>query len=34
MNIDAKKLVQTEFLAFTMKAFASLNKGSDLGQDK
>jgi predicted phage terminase large subunit-like protein len=34
MNIDAKKLVQTEFLAFTMKAFAYLNKGSDLGQDK
>jgi predicted phage terminase large subunit-like protein len=31
---DTKKLVQTEFLAFAMKAFAYLNKGSDLGQDK
>lgn len=27
MNIDIKKLVQTDFLAFAMKAFASLNKG-------
>ena len=34
MDNDTKKLVQTEFLAFTMKAFAYLNKGSDLGQDK
>jgi predicted phage terminase large subunit-like protein len=34
MNIDIKKLVQTDFLAFAMKAFASLNKGRNLGQDK
>ena len=34
MNIDIKKLVQTEFLAFAMKAFASLNKGRKLGHDK
>ena len=34
MDNDTKKLVQTEFLAFVMKAFAYLNKGSDLGQDK
>jgi hypothetical protein len=34
MDNDTKKLVQTEFLAFAMKAFAYLNKGSDLGQDK
>jgi predicted phage terminase large subunit-like protein len=34
MNIDITKLVQTEFLAFAMKAFASLNKGRKLGQDK
>src|SRR5260370_38834370 len=34
MNNDIKKLVQTEFLAFAMKAFAYLNKGRDLGQDK
>jgi predicted phage terminase large subunit-like protein len=33
MNIDTKKLVQTEFLAFAMKAFASLNKGKGLGAD-
>jgi predicted phage terminase large subunit-like protein len=34
MDDDTKKLVQTKFLAFAMKAFAYLNKGSDLGQDK
>jgi predicted phage terminase large subunit-like protein len=34
MNIDTKKLVQTEFLAFAMKAFATLNKGCSLGKDK
>ena len=34
MNIDIKKLVQTKFLAFAMKAFASLNKGRKLGHDK
>jgi predicted phage terminase large subunit-like protein len=34
MDNDTKKLVQTEFLAFAMKAFAYLNKGGDLGQDK
>jgi|SRR5262245_30012962 len=34
MNIDTKKLIQTEFLAFAMKAFAYLNKGRSLGQDK
>jgi predicted phage terminase large subunit-like protein len=34
MNIDTKKLVQTEFLAFAMKAFAGLNKGRSLGKDK
>jgi predicted phage terminase large subunit-like protein len=34
MNIDTKKLVQTEFLAFAMKAFATLNKGQSLGNDK
>jgi predicted phage terminase large subunit-like protein len=34
MNIDIKKLVQTDFLAFAMKAYASLNKGRSLGQDK
>ena len=34
MDNDTKKLVQTEFLAFAMKAFAYLNKGRDLGQDK
>jgi predicted phage terminase large subunit-like protein len=32
MNIE--KLVQTEFLAFAMKAFAILNKGRRLGKDK
>jgi predicted phage terminase large subunit-like protein len=34
MNIDTKKLVQTKFLAFVMKAFATLNKGRRLGNDK
>jgi predicted phage terminase large subunit-like protein len=34
MDIDAEKLVQTEFLAFAMKAFATLNKGRSLGNDK
>jgi predicted phage terminase large subunit-like protein len=34
MNIDTKKLVQTEFLAFAMKAFATLSKGRSLGNDK
>jgi hypothetical protein len=34
MDIDAEKLVQTEFLAFAMKAFATLNKGRSLGHYK
>jgi predicted phage terminase large subunit-like protein len=34
MNIQTKKLIQTEFLAFAMKAFATLNKGRSLGNDK
>jgi len=34
MNIDTKKLVQTKFLAFAMKADATLNKGRRLGNDK
>jgi predicted phage terminase large subunit-like protein len=34
MNIDTKKLVQTKFLAFAMKAFATLNKGRSLGNEK
>ncbi|HVI12230.1 MAG TPA: hypothetical protein VM822_05110, partial [Pseudolabrys sp.] len=34
MNINTKRLVQTEFLAFAMKAFATLNKGRRLGNDK
>src|SRR5262245_13083828 len=34
MDNDTKKLVQTEFLAFAMKAFAYLNKGGDLCHDK
>jgi predicted phage terminase large subunit-like protein len=34
MDSDTKQLVQTKFLAFVMKAFASLNKGSSLGQEK
>jgi predicted phage terminase large subunit-like protein len=33
MNSDTKKLVQTEFLAFAMKAFAVLNKGRRLDND-
>jgi hypothetical protein len=34
MNTDTQKLVQTEFRAFAMKAFAGLNKGNRLGNDK
>src|SRR5262245_40931431 len=34
MNINTKILIQTEFLAFAMKAFATLNKGRRLGNDK
>src|SRR5258708_1221081 len=34
MDIATKKLVQTKFLAFAMKAFAVLNKGRKLGKDK
>jgi hypothetical protein len=34
MNIDTKKLIQTKFLAFAMKAFATINKGKSLGNDK
>jgi predicted phage terminase large subunit-like protein len=34
MDNDTKKLVQTEFLAFAMKAFATLNKGRRFGNDK
>src|SRR5262249_55128794 len=34
MDIDTKKLVQTEFLAFAMKAHATLKKGRRLGNDK
>ena len=34
MDIDTKRLVQTKFLAFAMKAFATLNKGRSLGDDK
>ena len=34
MDIETKKLVQTQFLAFAMKAFAGLNKGKKLGNDK
>src|SRR5262249_40796494 len=33
MDNETKKLVQTEFLAFAMKAFATLNKGRSLGHD-
>src|SRR5258707_4675533 len=35
MNIDTQRLVQTEFRAFAMKAFAGLNKGKGrrLGND-
>jgi predicted phage terminase large subunit-like protein len=34
MDIATKKLVQTKFLAFAMKASAVLNKGRKLGKDK
>src|SRR5262249_45881124 len=34
MHIETQKLVQTEFRAFAMKAFAGLNKGKKLGNDK
>jgi hypothetical protein len=34
MDIKTKELVQTQFLAFAMKAFAVLNKGRKLGNDK
>jgi predicted phage terminase large subunit-like protein len=34
MDNDTKKLVRTEFLAFAMKAFATLNKGRRFGNDK
>jgi predicted phage terminase large subunit-like protein len=34
MDMQTRKLVQTEFLAFAMKAFAGLNKGKKLGNDK
>jgi hypothetical protein len=34
MDNDIKKLVQAKFLAFAMKAFATLNKGESLGNDK
>src|SRR5260221_6384996 len=34
MDIATKKLVQTKFLAFAMKAFAVMNKGRSLGKDK
>jgi predicted phage terminase large subunit-like protein len=34
MDIETEKLVQTEFRAFAMKAFAGLNKGKKLGNDK
>jgi len=34
MDIKTKELVQTKFLAFAMKAFAVLNKGRKLGNDK
>jgi predicted phage terminase large subunit-like protein len=34
MDIATKKLVQTKFLAFAMKAFAVLNKGRRLDKDK
>lgn len=33
MHSKAEKLIKTEFLAFAMKAFASLNKGKSLGKD-
>jgi predicted phage terminase large subunit-like protein len=34
MNSQTKKLIQTEFLAFAMKAFATLSKGRSLGNNK
>jgi hypothetical protein len=34
MDSATKKLVRTEFLAFAMKAFAVLNKGGRLDNDK
>jgi predicted phage terminase large subunit-like protein len=34
MDRTTAKLIETEFLAFAMKAFASLNKGKSLGTDK
>src|SRR5258708_5665495 len=34
MDIKTKELVQRKFLAFAMKAFAVLNKGRKLGNDK
>jgi len=33
MDSKTEKLIKTEFLAFAMKAFASLNKGKSLGND-
>jgi hypothetical protein len=34
MDNETKELIRTEFLAFAMKAFATLNKGRSLGDDK
>jgi predicted phage terminase large subunit-like protein len=34
MDNETKELIRTEFLAFAMKAFATLNKGRSLGYDK
>jgi|SRR5262245_1031453 len=34
MDSKTKKLIQTEFLAFAMKAFAVLNKGERMGKDR
>jgi hypothetical protein len=34
MNSETKKLIETKFLAFAMKAFATLNKSRSLGNDK
>jgi hypothetical protein len=34
MDNETKELIRTEFLAFAMKAFATLNKGRSLGNDK
>jgi hypothetical protein len=33
MDRKTAQLIETEFLAFAMKAFASLNKGKSLGND-